>query len=310
MVRFQTLVGDSVFKTVYFGGGTPALCDLSPFLRVLQPHLTDNTEFSVELHPADVRDDLLETLKSGGVNRVSMGVESLDERTLAAMERGYSLATAQNAFQLVKKHFHNAGIDLIVGYPGDSTNEADFERLADWNLTHCSVYSLILEKTSRLGGAKNFAESRRRLPSDNEVLDKLMKIANYLAKIGLNRYEISNYARSGFECRHNLAVWRGEDYWGLGDGAAGRIGLQRTYGVWRNGQLTEEIETVSDEFDHKERLLFRLRTTDGIAATDFPDHAATLTRFCTEGLLDFRNGIYRLTPRGTEVCDSILAELL
>ena len=309
---------DAVFETVYFGGGSPALCDLRPLLKALRegcasarpPVLDDRRprgsaalpEFTVELHPLDVTEDLLKTLRAGGVNRISMGVQSLNDATLADMGRGYTLAEAERAFALVKRHFDNAGIDLIVGYPGDEVEvksgggQWNLQRLSHWGLRHCSVYSLQNER-----GLKN-------VPDDDTVLDWLRHIAIRLGKMGLERYEISNYAVPGFECRHNLAVWRGEDYIGLGDGACGRIGLKRT----KFGK--EEI--VTPEFDVKERNLFRLRTREGLDLRDLShlSNASNLSNILATqvaaGLLVKSGDIYRLTERGMEVCDSILAELV
>ena len=113
----------------------------------------------------------------------------------------------------------------------------------------------------------------------------------------------ANYAAPGYECRHNLAVWRGEDYVGLGEGAHGRIGLMRT----QNGQV---VETVTPEADAKERRLFRLRTRKGLDTTGCPEWLPALDKFAGEGLLTKEDAVYWLTERGTEVCDSILAEIV
>ena len=286
------LPASQVFSTVYFGGGSPALCNLSGLAAALRPHCRAETEFTVELHPLDVTDEKLDELKSMGVNRISMGVQSLDDATLAAMGRGYALAEAEDAFRRVRRFFDNAGIDLIVGYPGDPCT--GWSRLADWGLRHCSVYSL--QNDRALHG----------VPDDDVVLDRIRDVAAILKSWGLERYEISNYAVPGFECRHNLAVWRGEDYLGLGEGAFGRLGLRRTQ-VRRSGC----VETaVSPEEDLKERTLFRLRTREGLDATRFPAWTAALAPFVREGLLVQAGSVYRLTERGTEVCDSILAELV
>ena len=296
----RTLDGrHETLKTVYFGGGTPALCDLRPILDVLVrggavSAAQSETEFTVELHPLDVTEDLLKILRDGGVNRISMGVQSLDDAVLADMGRGYAVDEAERAFALVKRHFDNAGIDLIVGYPGDEVKGEggrwNLQRLESWGLRHCSVYSLQNER-----GLKN-------VPDDDVVLDRLRHIAICLKAMGLERYEISNYAVPGYECRHNLAVWRGEDYIGVGDGACGRIGLKRT-------KFGKE-ELVSPEFDQKERRLFRLRTREGLDASGYPEWEPVLAKYCAEGLLTQEGTIYRLTERGTEVCDSILAELV
>ena len=254
-----------------------------------------------------------------------MGVQSLDDATLRAMGRGYTASDATRAFALVKSHFDNAGIDLILGYPGDPTTknaEALLAPLANWGLRHCSVYSLQNER-----GLKN-------VPDDDTVLDGIRSAARFLKSIDLERYEISNYAAPGFECRHNLAVWRGEDYIGLGEGACGREGLKRTRGLlqnsvngeWEEGKGKREegrgksgenlliaynTTEVSPSEDIKERTLFRLRTRDGIDSSRFPEWRPALDRFVAEGLLaKIGESVYRLTERGTEVCDAILEELV
>ena len=320
-VAYVTRIADAItqtFKspetqtlsTLYFGGGSPALCDLTPLKDALAPLLDENTEFTVELHPLDVTPAKLDELKSIGVNRISMGVQSLDDATLRAMGRGYTADDAARAFALVKSRFDNAGIDLILGYPGDPTTknaEALLAPLATWGLRHCSVYSLQNER-----GLKN-------VPDDDIVLDGIKSTAQFLKSIGLERYEISNYAVPGFECRHNFAVWRGEDYIGLGDGACGRVGLSRTRNWWgqtpqnpnKHCVSTTSVETVSEKEDIKERTLFRLRTRDGIDMSRFPEWRPTLDRFVADGLLaKIGESVYRLTERGTEVCDAILEELV
>ena len=284
-------------STVYFGGGSPALCDLRPIFKVLRPLLSADCEFTVELHPLDVSEETLSMLRSGGANRISMGVQSLDDGALKHMMRGYTFDEAERAFRLVKRYFDNAGIDLIVGYPIE-LDCSRLGRLAGWGLRHCSVYSLILEERSILAHMLPHLT----LPSDDAVLDRIREIARFLSSIGLRRYEISNYAAQGFECRHNMAVWRGEDYIGLGEGAFGRVGLKRT----ELGKTT----FVTAEEDEKERRLFRLRTIEGLDVSNHPEWIPALEKFAVEKLLEKCGDIYRLTERGTEVCDSILAELV
>lgn len=299
------------FSTIYFGGGSPAQCDLTPIFTALKPNISATTEFSVELHPLDVTDATLATLRSGGVNRISMGVQSLDDTTLAHMGRGYAAADAERAFAQIKAFFDNAGIDLIVGYPGDAS---DYSRLAEWDLAHCSVYSLILEEKSILAHLLKNGKLPFPMPADDTTMDKIREISHLLASLGLNRYEISNYARPGHECRHNLAVWRGEDYFGLGEGAHGRMDCLRTHNWWGDGIPAPlgpecETETVSREFDETERRIFRLRTREGIDTTGHTSWAQSLDRAVGEGLAEKQGPVYRLTERGMEVCDAILADL-
>ena len=212
----------------------------------------------------------------------------------------------------MRSRFDNAGIDLIVGYPGESGNVGErLSSLSDWGLAHCSVYSLQNER-----GLAN-------VPDDAVALDRVAAAAAALAAMGLERYEISNYAAPGMECRHNLAVWRGEDYFGLGEGAHGRVGLTRTHGIKpfagsvpnKEGKdptlpFLTSVSKVSPESDFAERRIFRLRTREGLDALDRPEWRIALDRFVDEGLLSRDGTTYRLTRRGTEVCDAILAELV
>ena len=325
-------------STIYFGGGSPALCDLSPLFAALRKGGTDPEmlgtdpemlgtdpemlgknkkkrgtvpEFTVELHPLDARPEVLEMLKKGGVNRISMGVQSLDDDVLKAMGRLHTVAEAEAAFRAVRAAgFANAGIDLIAGWPGTTAESwhNTLARATALGLDHCSVYTLIREPKTRLDLALRRGELA--LPSDDAALAQIDTARAALAEVGLVRYEISNYARPGFECRHNLAVWRGEDYIGLGDGAYGRCGLVRT----ASGVET----TVTPEEDAVERALFSLRTREGLSldrvaclwpilAPRLPAWREKLDFFKRQGLL---RDSYRLTPRGAEVCDSILAELI
>ena len=297
---------DGVFSTVYFGGGSPALCDLRPVFKALEKRIDPDTEFTVELHPLDAKEQIFDTLRAGGVNRISMGVQSLDDGILASMGRGYGCSAAKRAFDLVKSRFENAGIDLIAGYPapeGKRNLSEEMEKLSGWDLKHCSVYSLILEEKSTLASSP-LAGS---IPPEGEVLDDIARISGILAGMGLVRYEISNYAEPGFECRHNMSVWRGEDYLGIGEGAHGRVGLIRTRDWFGGNEGTEE---VSSGYDAVERKIFSLRTREGLDAGPNREWHRILQGYVSEGLLTKEGTVYRLTARGTEVCDSILADLV
>lgn len=301
--------------TIYFGGGSPALCDLSSLFSALSPltfHLSRSPEFTVELHPLDATPTTLAALRAGGVNRISLGVQSFDDAALAAMNRRHTAAEAEAAFRAIRAAgFDNAGIDLIAGWPGTSEASwrATLERALALGPDHASVYTLIREPKTRLD--LDVRKGRLVLPSDEEALAQLDCARAALADAGLVRYEISNYAKLGFECRHNLAVWRGEDYIGLGEGAHGRVGLTRT----QNGAV---VSTVTPEEDAVERALFSLRTREGLdfarIARLWPSLAPRLESWCETLEFFKRQGLlqdsYRLTPRGAEVCDSILAELL
>ncbi len=312
------------FKTIYFGGGSPLLCDLEIVFNALKPFIAKDTEFSVELHPLDATDKSLQMLVKGGVNRISMGVQSLDDETLKHMGRSYTLSQAKAAFLKIKEYFDNAGIDLITGYPHINgkhhvTTLTDIESIASWGIKHCSVYSLIMEEDSILYKLLQRQDStssitRLKTASDDEALDEIKLIATFLKSIGLNRYEVSNYAAPGYECKHNIATWRGEDYIGLGLGAHGRIGCMRTRNMMninlRSLKDSPETEEVDAEFDFKERHLFALRTSEGIDESLRSEWSRILDGFVNQGLVWKDKTKYKLTQRGYEVCDTILTELI
>ena len=303
--RLFTATPDKTIATLYFGGGTPALCNLQPILNRLAPHLSRTAEFTVELNPLDVTPLLLSQLRTGGVNRISMGVQSLDDAVLREMTRPHTAAQALAAWQTIRDAgFDNAGIDLICGWPGKrragaiaDTWKRTIDAAASLAPDHCSVYTLILEPGTRL--AADVEQGRMTLPSDDVALAELSAAEQALASAGLERYEISSFAKPGRECRHNLATWRGEDYIGIGDGACSREGSAVSRVIFR-------LRLLKEGFDPEQ------------AARDFPELAprvaewrATLDRFAAEGLLSVqRAAAYRLTRRGTEVCDTILAELI
>lgn len=309
LAREGAISRDEPLSTVYFGGGSPALCDLRPVFDALAPYIdtAGGTEFTVELHPLDASRDTLAMLRDGGANRISMGVQSLDDAVLSDMRRGCTADDAARAFALVREFFDNAGIDLIVGYPSEKGDQSRYESLSSWGLAHCSLYSLILEPESIL--AKRIERGKSAAPPDDDkMMDELARVGSVLETIGLERYEISSYCAKGRECRHNLATWRGEDYIGLGEGAYGRVGLKRTYNP--PGGKPQEVTEVDEVADLRERTFFRLRTRDGIDATRFPEWVPELEKFAAEWLLvRIAPSVYRLTRRGCEVCDSILESL-
>ncbi len=308
-------LGQGPFDTVYFGGGTPSMCPVEPVLEAVAPNLAPGAEFTVELNPADVDKRLLAMLAKYGVNRLSIGVQSFDDNVLRAMGRRHSSKGAVKAFLACREAgFANVGIDLIAGYPeGGGSWERTLEAAADLGPDHASVYTLILEEGTPLARAAEAGHVA--VPGDGDALSELYSARDALAAIGLERYEISNFARRGFECRHNMAVWAGEDYLGLGEGAKGRMGLRRT----DSGAV---VETLAPEADALERALFALRTRGGLDI----DRAGRLWPVLTPRLGAWRElmernaalglvrktaaGAWALTARGAEVCDSILGEML
>lgn len=324
-------------QTVYLGGGTPALLgpsglrQLAESVASLLP-LDTVEEWTVELNPASVNEAVLSTLRDIGVNRLSIGVQSFNDATLERIGRRHTAHVARHALGLARKAgFENIGIDLIAGLPGVTPEEwhATLEHAVSLKLAHLSVYALSLEPGTAL--SCQAAQGRLTLPDDEAQLAALSQAECVLSQAGYVRYEISNYALPGCECQHNLGVWRGNDYLGLGPAAASRVGLRR----WTNTEdladyieaLAEQqeppraSETLDETDDAVERSVFALRLHEGIDpfadARRFPalyDRAELweerLERLARQGIVERGGRRWRLTARGREICDAALRELL
>ena len=323
-------------RTVYMGGGTPALlgeAGLSRLIERLSEHLSFASveEWTVELNPASVNRSLLNALRKLGVNRLSIGVQSFNDATLARIGRRHDARAADQAVHLAQETgFENTGIDLIAGLPGVTPAiwQATLEHAVSLKLKHLSVYALSVEPGTVLARQK---EEGLVLPDDGDQLSALKHAEAVLGQAGFERYEISNYAQPGQECRHNLGIWRGNDYLGLGPAAASRLGDAR----WTNDpdvagymdslaqkQLPPRtFETLTPTDDALERVTFALRLAEGIdpsvVAQRFAclrDRAATweerFERLMRHGITERGGRRWRLTAHGREICDAVIRELL
>ncbi len=296
--------------TLYCGGGTPALLGVAGFKRLAEAGLTrlrPGGEWTVELHPAAVSPQLLETLATLGVTRLSLGVQSFDDDVLRFCNRRHTARQALEAVELARSFVPDTGIDLIAGLPGVSPSgwAATLETALALELPHLSLYALSIDPGSR------WYDAGMAPPDPDEVCDAIAVATERLAAVGLKRYETSNYAREGYACRHNLNTWHGGDYLGLGRGAVSRLGRMR-----RAGEGTEEVLTAQE--DDLERALTQLRLAEGFHLDDLLSRYPSLlpvkerwgqclATFRTQGFLDARNAP---TTRGYEVLDALERRLL
>lgn len=310
-------------RTVYVGGGTPSLLGpdgLRALFNVLPTHGPE-TETTVELNPGDVTPELAAALRECGVTRASLGAQSFSDETLAWLGRRHDARRVREAFAILRAAgIPRISLDFIAaipGAPGAHLAESLREAIA-LGPDHVSVYPLSVEPGTPL------AREGVVPLGDDASLAEVAEAEALLGAAGFARYEISNYARPGCECRHNLAVWRGEDYVGLGPAACSREGLVRranagTLTAWREalerGELPPaDIVRYTPDEDESERFATRVR----LSRWQGPDPATERgrARLATlEGLA--RNGIVRalggnewtLTPRGREVADAVMREL-
>ena len=330
------------FHTIYFGGGTPAMLGVDGLERLARALAAvgvvpvPNCEWTVEFNPSPslFSQELLERLLAVGVNRASIGVQSLDDSVLARVGRIHNAAEAEKAVAIAKAAgFGSVGIDLISGLPGDDDAKwrATLDRAIALGVQHISVYALTVEEGTPLAAA--VAANGVRLLGDDAMLARLAAAEEALAKAGFHRYEISNYALPGHECRHNLACWRGEDYLGLGPGASSRTGLMRRtnsqeWRKWREAILAsrlppaDEEDTLTPADDAEGRFAFGLRMEEGVSpagfAKRFPSAAQHVARWekalaalAAVGIVrEISAGRWALTGRGREVADSAIERLL
>ena len=297
-------------QTLYCGGGTPGLIGSAGFKALSASSLftfAQGYEWTVELHPRTVTAELLETLATCGVTRLSIGVQSLDDEVLNFCNRRHTAQEALEAVQLARTFIPDTGIDLIAGLPGVDAPlwQETLARCIDLDLPHLSIYALSIDEGS-------IWEKRDVSSPDAEaVCDAIALASARLAEVGLQRYETSNYAREGYRCQHNLNTWHGGNYAGLGRGAASRIGRMR-----RAGDGTEEPLNELD--DALERALTQLRLDEGFCVAAcierFPclapyakAWATILADFHQHGLL---TATYAPTTRGYEILDALERALL
>ena len=318
--------GSVSVDTLYIGGGTPSLLGPEGFRTLFAsvPHMADAVEITVEVNPGDVTKDLAEALRECGVTRVSVGAQSFDEDTLRFLGRRH---TAEQTVEAVSTLRHaglsNIGLDLIAAIPGCSAEA--FRSSIDAVLTlepqHVSVYPLSIEGGTPF--ARDVEEGKLRPPSDDEALDAVAEAESRLCHGGYGRYEISNYALPGFACRHNLAIWRGEDYVGIGPAAASREGLRRCtnapdvdrwcQAVAAGARPPAEEEWLTAFEDERERFVTGIRLAEGLCvdpATPLgAERLALFRRLEAAGVVEALDANrYALTARGREVADAVMAE--
>lgn len=328
-LRHDELRGERV-TTLYMGGGTPSLLAPHHLAELLATLPTDDVvEFTVEVNPDDMTRDYAHALAALGVNRVSMGVQSFDDRDLRVLNRRHTAAQAIAAVDYcLDAGITNVGIDLIYALPGQSLAawRANVARALSLPVKHLSAYNLSYEHGTRL-----WVMRERGLVDevdDDTCVAMHETLCDLAAESGWEHYEISNFARPGFRSRHNSAYWNGTPYLGLGAAAHSYDGTTRSANLPHLRHYLEEIarggvacerETLQWWERHDEDVMLRLRTSDGLdlnvmAARYGEEAATTLTAkaapFVACGLLRRDGLVYRLTRAGIMLSDSIITALL
>lgn len=320
--------------TLFFGGGTPTHppCDqLRQLIEIVRAkfQLAPGYEFSVEANPLDLTDQKIDLLADAGVNRVSLGVQSFSREALVLLERDHTPSDIGDVVRRLRRRFDNVSLDLIFGVPGQSVSDwrETLQHAIDLEPEHISSYGLTWESGTAFGTRLDRGEL---VAIDEEIEREQYALAmDELSAAGYEQYEISNFAKAGFRCRHNETYWAGDEYWAFGPGAARYLGGRRETNIrsvlgWlsrmeRGESPVADAELLEPEHRARELLFLGLRRTGGIARDDFrrrtsfdlDDLAAdAISDNVNRGWLENSADGIRLTRDGRFVADRVIADFL
>lgn len=338
--HYAELVGKRQVKSIFFGGGTPSLMSASTVDAVINRlskrfDIDDTIEITLEANPTSVEAGKFADFSAVGVNRVSLGIQALNDPDLKALGREHSVKEALEAIALSQKYFKRSNFDLIYARMGQGVSDwqAELEQALKMANGHLSLYQLTIEAGTPFYGQWRSGEL---IIPDEDISAEMYDLTNQICEnAGYQIYEISNYAKAGEQSRHNLTYWKYEDYIGIGAGAHGRItsGAQ-TYAtmqnkkpetwlkaVQMNGHATKVMEPLDQKMMAEEMIMMGLRLTDGIGYSDFEKRIGTaLEDFIEVGSLDLlkSQGFFsasspdrlQLSEKGRPLLNQILGRIL
>lgn len=328
----QPFLGDQPIHTLYIGGGTPSLCtprELGTLIEQVASLWSDTPleEVTVEANPDDLSPAYLRALRAEGVNRLSIGIQSLCDEDLRRMNRRHDAATARRAVQDAQDAgFENISIDLIYGLPWSSTNawQQTVEEALTLNAPHISAYHLTIEEGTLFG--RHQREGKLVPVPDEESERQFALLHDRLTAAGYDHYEVSNFARPGFHSQHNSSYWNGAHYLGIGPAAHSYNGDRREWNISNNAQYLKKMahsgqvqgEQLSDTTRYNEYLMTGLRCSRGIIKSEIERSFGTARLalllqqtplFVDEGLLIDYGGRIAIPPERFLLSDRVISAL-
>ncbi|MBQ8443882.1 MAG: radical SAM family heme chaperone HemW [Clostridia bacterium] len=317
--------GETEIDTIYIGGGTPSVLSINLMEKLIgvikdKFSLAENYEFTIEANPCSLTEEKLACYKKNGVNRLSIGVQSLNDTQLKFIGRRHNSEGAISAITLAKKYINNLSCDLLIGLKDMDKNEfcGQITMLANLGVEHISAYMLQVENGTPL--AKMVADNPLLLPDDDQCVEAYDEIVKSLDKLGFHRYELSNFAKTGKESRHNYKYWTGEDYIGFGLGAHSYANGKR----WANssnfedyyaGKLASE-EILTEEQQLEEHIMLGLRCKAGISKKFLIQKGYDIQKsdsyidFLEKDILQESGDNVKLNPKFYGVSNYIIVKLL
>ena len=326
--------GEIPVETIFIGGGTPSVPDSWLIVEIMEHvrhafHVVDGAEISMEANPGTVTREKLTDYRKAGINRLSFGLQSANDRELKLLGRIHTWAEFLESFTLAREcGFANLNIDLMSALPGQTCEswKETLSRVTDLDPEHISAYSLIIEEGTPFGERYGSEEGRKLLPDEDSEREMYHETKRFLKDCGYERYEISNYAKPGRECRHNIGYWTGVPYLGLGLGASSYLdGCRFTVNPDMKQYLEEkpgmftDIEKLTKKDMEEEFFYVGLRMTAGVSLSEFERRFGISAKEVYPGLMEtfvkekaahFEGDRFVLTDYGLDVSNYIMAQFL
>lgn len=321
-------------NTIFIGGGTPSVLEADELECLLKEvaklNMAKDIEYSMECNPGNLTEEKLEVMKKYGVNRISMGLQAKQDNLLKGLGRIHNYKTFKENFLLAKKvGFNNINVDLMFGLPNQRLNEWEetLREIISLEPAHISAYSLIIEEGTAFYNL--YENDKLKLPTEEEERKMYHLAKKILEENGFNQYEISNYAKEGKECRHNLAYWNMDNWIGVGSASASYMDGKRIKNISsveeyinsinEKGEAIEEIINNSKNDNMEEFMFMGLRKINGIDENEFKNrfsmninnvYGEIINKYIDEGLLIRESGRIFLSEKGIEISNVIMADFL
>lgn len=336
-------MSDYLVDTVFIGGGTPSILDgkwIAQILETLKSSCTisNDAEISIECNPGTVTREKLMTYKNAGINRISFGLQSANNDELKSIGRIHSYGDFIESYSWAREcGYDNINVDLMSALPGQTfdTYKETLEKVLALNPEHISAYSLIVEEGTLMKARveKAIADGKDILPSEEAEREMYYLTKQMLETAGFARYEISNYAKQGYECKHNVGYWKRKDYLGFGIGAASLYKEERYSNVSDVNfyikellkedcnlvLLRENVQMLSKEEQMEEFMFLRLRMMEGVSVAEFEKnfdmkyedvYGEVTDKLINKGLLELLDENIRLSEKGIDISNYVMSEFL
>jgi oxygen-independent coproporphyrinogen-3 oxidase len=339
MMAYEKDMKEYEVTSVFIGGGTPSLLSSEEIVDLFYAlHIAfkvkPNAEITIEVNPGTITQEKLATYKKVGINRLSFGMQSAVDEELAKLGRIHNFEQFENNYTLARRMgFKNMNIDIMAGIPGQTFESYlySLEKVLQMQPEHISSYSLIVEEGTPFYELDQ--QGFLNLPDEEDERLMYERTKEILEYYGYYRYEISNYAKPGFQCQHNIGYWTRREYLGLGIGAASLIDETRFTNIKDRGLYTEilekeeicledlheNVEVIDRSGQMSEYMILGLRMMDGVSEDEFRElfevsmesvYGPTIRKFCQMGLMEEQDGWINLTDSGVSVSNQILVEFM